>query len=73
MRAVREVREGDVRTEAEVRERESYAMLLSLKMEEEAMSQGIQAASRNSGENAFFFSTFRKSAALHILICRAIE
>ena len=48
-------------------------MLLSLKMEEEAMSQGIQAASRNSGENAFFFSTFRKSAALHILICRAIE
>ena len=73
MRGDREVREGGVRIEAEVRERESCAMLLSLKMKEEAMSQGIQAASRNSGENGFFFSTFRKSAALHILICRAIE
>ena len=48
-------------------------MLLCLKMEEEAMSQGIQAASRNSGENGFFFSTFRKSAALHILICRVLN
>ena len=46
MRGDREVREGGVRIEAEVRERESCAMLLSLKMKEEAMSQGVRATAR---------------------------
>ena len=41
MRGDRGVR-GDVGSEAEVRERESYAVLLSLKMEEEARSQGLE-------------------------------
>ena len=42
----RGVRERDVMTEAEARERGSYedATLLALRMEEGVMSQGVQAA-----------------------------
>lgn len=58
----------DMRMEAEVRERERFedAILLFVKMENGAMSQGLWEASRcwRRQENAFFPSTTRRSAAL---------